>query len=310
MIDTRPVCDYEGSTYQADFWEKGGREYEDRAERIALQALLPGAGRLFLELGAGAGRLTPLLGGFEHVVLLDYSRTQLLQAQARLGAGERYTYVAANVYELPFAPGVFDGGMMVRVMHHLVDAPAALKEIGAAFAAGGVLVVEFANKRNWKAILRYWLRRQNWNPFSPEPVQFAKLNFDFHPRAVRRWLADAGFEVRRQRTVSHYRLGLIKKLVPPNLLAAADGLIQPTGNWIQFSPSVFVRAEVRGQRSEVRGRIEGSRSQTERVAKITDTFRCPICKGQLEQHENFSQCTSCSRRWGFKDGIYNFKEAL
>ena len=84
-----PVCDYEGSDYQTRFWEAGGREYEDRCEAIALKRLLPKSGKLLLELGAGAGRNTPRYNGFERVVLLDYSRPQLKQAQARLGASSR-----------------------------------------------------------------------------------------------------------------------------------------------------------------------------------------------------------------------------
>ena len=57
--NTPPVCDYEGSDYQSSFWDKGGREYEDRTEAIALRRLLPEKGRNLLELGAGAGRNTP-----------------------------------------------------------------------------------------------------------------------------------------------------------------------------------------------------------------------------------------------------------
>ena len=77
-----PVCNYEGSDYQTSFWDQGGREYEDRAEAIALKRLLPARGRLLLELGAGAGRNTPRYTGYERIVLLDYSRTQLEQARA------------------------------------------------------------------------------------------------------------------------------------------------------------------------------------------------------------------------------------
>ncbi len=300
MIDSRPVCDYEGSNYQTEFWGQGEREYEDRAEQIALKALLPRQGRWFLELGAGAGRQTPLLAAFDHVVLMDYSRTQLGQARARLGESGRTTYVAANVYHLPFAPGVFDGAMMVRVLHHLVDAPAALKEIHGVIAPQGAFILEFANKQNWKAILRYWLHRQSWNPFSPEPVEFAELNFDFHPRAVRQWLADAGFKVEHQRTVSHFRVGFLKRMLPAAALAAADALAQPTGDWLQFSPSVFVRC-VTGR--EWSGEIK-------EIKEIRELFRCPICKGELQSQPAEMQCVNCGRRWGFKDGIYDFKEEL
>ena len=60
-----PICNYEGSDYQKSFWEQGGRVYEDRAEAIALQRLLPARGELLLELGAGAGRNTPRYTGFK-----------------------------------------------------------------------------------------------------------------------------------------------------------------------------------------------------------------------------------------------------
>ena len=92
-----PVCNYEGSDYQTSFWDKGGREYEDRAEAIALKRLLPKSGKLLLEIGAGAGRNTPRYSGFERIVLLDYSRTQLEQAQQRLGASDRYITVKSAV---------------------------------------------------------------------------------------------------------------------------------------------------------------------------------------------------------------------
>ena len=50
---------------------------------LALRKLLPRGGQLCLEVGAGAGRLTDELQAFGRVVLLDYSRTQLQQAQAQ-----------------------------------------------------------------------------------------------------------------------------------------------------------------------------------------------------------------------------------
>ncbi len=88
MTNTPPVCNYEGSDYQTSFWEQGGREYEDRAEAIALKRMLPESGKFMLELGAGAGRNTPRYAGFERIVVLDYSTTQLAQAQQKLGQSD------------------------------------------------------------------------------------------------------------------------------------------------------------------------------------------------------------------------------
>src|ERR1043165_8498534 len=96
-MTTPPVCNYEGSDYQTSFWEKGGREYEDRTEAIALKRLLPKSGHLLLELGAGAGRNTPRYLNFDRIVLLDYSRTQLEQAQQRLGKSDKKEFVPAAV---------------------------------------------------------------------------------------------------------------------------------------------------------------------------------------------------------------------
>lgn len=92
-----PICNYEGSDYQQAFWEQGNRQYEDLAEGIAFQRTLPKSGKLMLEVGAGAGRNTPRYAGFERIVVMDYSTTQLAQAQTKLGRSAKYIYVAADV---------------------------------------------------------------------------------------------------------------------------------------------------------------------------------------------------------------------
>ena len=98
-----------------------------------------------MELGAGAGRNTRRYSGFEHVILLDYSRTQLKQAQELLGDSDRYTYVAADIYRLPFVDGLFDAATMIRVLHHMADAPAALRQVRNVMRPGGKFILEFAN---------------------------------------------------------------------------------------------------------------------------------------------------------------------
>jgi ubiquinone/menaquinone biosynthesis C-methylase UbiE len=293
MSERPPVCDYEGSQYQAEFWDRGERAYEDQSEAHALKALLPAGGQLLLEIGAGAGRNTPRYAGFERVVLLDYSRTQLEQAQARLGRSARYVYVAADVYRLPFAPGLFDAATMIRVIHHLADAPAALKQVRDILQPQAVFILEFANKQNLKAIARWLLRRQPWNPFDPQPVEFVALNFDFHPRALLAEVKQAGFAVRAVRSLSYFRVPLLKRFIPTNLLVTLDSLLQPTGRFAQFSPSVFVKALAAG---------EGPR------ASAGQFFRCPECRSlHLADHSDYLLCAGCGRRWDVRDGIYDFK---
>jgi len=307
-MPTPPVCNYEGSDYQTSFWDQGGREYEDRAEAIALKRMLPKGGRLMLELGAGAGRNTPRYAGFERVVLLDYSTTQLEQAQARLGRSERYVYVAADVYRLPFLDGLFDAATMIRTLHHMADAPKALAQVRNVLQPGAVFILEFANKLNLKAILRYWLGRQKWSPFTLEPVEFAELNFDFHPKAIRNWLKDLGFAIEGTLTVSHFRVGWMKRLIPPRLLAALDGLFQPTGAWFQLTPSVFVKAKVEGG---VLSSSKGERLKVDLPSDPVALFQCPECgSGDLLEKADHLQCPRCEAKWAATNGIYDFRAKI
>jgi ubiquinone/menaquinone biosynthesis C-methylase UbiE len=304
-VTTPPICDYEGSDYQASFWDKGGRAYEDRTEAIALRRLLPKSGRLLLELGAGAGRNTRRYRGFERIVLLDFSRTQLEQAQQRLGRSDKYVYVAADVYRLPFVAGLFDAATMIRVLHHMADAPRALGQVRDVLGSNGVFILEYANKLNLKAILRYGLGRQTWSPFTPEPVEFVKLNFDFHPKSIRSLLEQLSFQIEKTLTLSHFRVGLLKRMLPTGLLVFLDSLFQWTGAWWQLSPSVFVRAVKRDARPEASRRGIPQHRQDE----IGSYFKCPHCgHSPLIDKTEYLECSGCGNKWEVKDGIYDFRE--
>ncbi len=292
-MDQEPrICDYEGSTYQTDFWEGQGREYEDLVERIALRRLLPPTGLRLLDIGAGFGRLSEFYDDFEQVVLLDYSQSLLRQAQTRLGRDDRIVYVASSFYSMPFVDNAFDAAMMVRVMHHVDDVPTLLKQVARILCGSGRYVLEYASKRHLKAILRFGARRQKWSPFDRTPYEFAEMNCDFHPACMRERLAEAGFHVKRRLTVSHFRLPLLKQLLPARLLAAVDSLCQPTGAWWQLTPSIFVQC---AQPTSTADPITGQ------------FFRCPACQSTtLYPGSEVLTCERCETRWPIEDGIYNF----
>jgi len=293
---TPRICDYEGSAYRADFWEGQGRAYEDLAERAAVRRLLPAHGRRIAHLGAGFGRMTDELSGYDQVIVLDYSRTMLRDAQARLGADPRYVFVAADIYYLPLAPGSCDAALMERVIHHFADAPAALRQVRAALAPGAAFVLEFASKRNLKAILRWALRRQTWSPFDRAPVEFVELNFDFHPQYMADALAAAGFRTERRLAVSYLRLGLLKRALPTALLVGLDRLLQPTGQLAPFSPSVFTLNRAVGAAPP--------------AALDGPLFKCLTCGAPLRHEPDAVACPSGDGRWAFRDGIYDFKTPL
>jgi ubiquinone/menaquinone biosynthesis C-methylase UbiE len=298
---SRPVCDYEGSRYRTEFWG-AGREYEDAVERIALSALLPPSGGRLVEIGAGYGRLAPLYEGYDEVVFFDYALSQLRQAQELWGDTGRggdphYVYVAGDFYNLPFAEGAFDTVTMIRTLHHATDARAVLRGVGEILGPEGAFVLEFANKRNLKAILRYLARRQSWSPFEHDPIEFVELNFDFHPAWIREKLAESGLRVVRQRTVSHFRVEVLKRGLPTGFLVALDRALQTTGEVLQVSPSVFVQAEA----------ASGGPGAAQGVL-----FRCVACgAGRVDrQSKDVLACGGCGARYAIRDGIYDFRAPL
>jgi hypothetical protein len=172
---------------------------------------------------------------------------------------------------------------MIRVMHHLVDVAAALSEIQRIIVPGGVAVIEYASKLHMKALARWLLGRQTWTPFDRAPLEFVELNYNFHPAWMHQQFERAGLQISNTRTVSHYRIGWLKRMVPTAILVALDSWAQPTGNWWQLTPSVFLQA-----RAQKNGRSSGNSGASGRALV----------------------CQQCQRGWSLKDGIYDFKTPL
>ncbi len=293
-----PVCDYEDSDYRTRFWEEQGRDYEDQVERIALRRLMPPTGDTLIDIGAGFGRLADEYAGYQRVVLFDYSRSLLREAQARLGDDPRFVFVAGDWYQMPFVPGLFDTLVQVRTIHHAADVAALLNQLKRIAGPQGCYVLEFASKHHLKAILRYWSGSQRWSPFQLQPLEFVELNFDFHPRWVQQQLRAAGFSPNRLLTVSHFRLAPLKRLVPTRILVGLDSLAQLTGNWWQLTPSVFVRSKALA---------------TVKSARAGTFFACPSCQFELELEEGDRlTCLNdaCGLRWRVDRGLYDFREPL
>ena len=294
MTETPRICDYEGSDYRTEFWEGQGRNYEDTVERQLLRQILPSYGKRLLEIGAGFGRLTEEYKAYEHVVLLDYSFSQLQFARQQLG-DEGYTYVAADAYKLPFKTGVFDGATMIRVIHHFENVPEVLGGIRRVMVDNATFILEHANKRNMKALLRHATGRQEWNPNSLDPVEFVELNYNFHPQYIADELKQAEFQMTQRIPVSFFRVGALKQNVSANLLAQMDGFMQKTG-WL-ISPSIFTVNSAVGQHANNLDLGDHA------------IFASPNTGSELRREGNILIDDQGSR-WEIRDGIYDFKDTI
>jgi ubiquinone/menaquinone biosynthesis C-methylase UbiE len=302
MSNPPPVIDYEGSKYSTEFWTVA-REYEDRAERIAIRAMLPPRGGRLIDIGAGAGRLGDLYLGYDEVILMDYARSTIVEARDRWGHDPRFKFVAADLYALPFVDGVFDSVVMIRVIHHIVDVPHALGNIRAAMKPGGLFVFEFANKRNLKAIARYIVRKQKWSPFDEKPIEFVELNFDFHPTWMKQQLREAGFAIQQTRAVSTFRLGALKRLFGAKRLASIDGAVQRPFAPLAIAPSVFALCSPHPLSPPLLFQERGFGSEV--------VFACPTCRSLLPSQPTDDELRCANgHRWSTREGVFDFKTPL
>ncbi len=286
------VISYEGSSYRTDFWEGQGREFEDITERKAISRLLPPKGGTIIEVGAGFGRLADLYKNYEQIILTDYSLSLLQEAQKSFGDNPKYKFIAANVYNLPFADNLADVVVMIRVAHHLEAIDVALEEVHRVLRRRSIFIMEFANKRNAKAIARFLLKKQDWSPFDEEPYEFIPLNFDFHPRWMRQALTRAGFRTEKELAISNFRHPALKNHFPPDSLAKIDNIIAGPGSVFKLSPSILTK-----------------NITTKSTTPTTGSFYvCPKCRaGNMNHTDSTVICPQCGSSWPIISGIIDFR---
>ncbi len=231
--------------------------------------------------------------GYDEVILLDYSQSQLEYARSRLG-DEGFTYVAADIYRLPLAPNAVDVAVMVRVLHHIADVPAALARVRRVLCPQSTFILEFANKRHLKNILRF-LVGHSVNPFDRQPYEFAPLHYDFHPAWVEGELERTGFDVRERLSVSLFRANLFKRVLPPSFLARMDAALQMIAAPLTLGPSVFLHTTAQKPGEHLPVTPEA-------------LFCCPQCEcAPLERVEGGLLCPRCDTLWPIENGVYIFK---
>jgi ubiquinone/menaquinone biosynthesis C-methylase UbiE len=101
----------------------------------------------FLDAGCGDGRFLAALDAElpERVAGVDIAATIVETARARM---PRADLRQANIEALPFADGEFDLVLCSQVIEHVLDAPAAIRELRRVLRPGGRLVISTDNERN------------------------------------------------------------------------------------------------------------------------------------------------------------------
>jgi len=152
--------------------------------RAALLARLPTQAIRALDVGTGFGRnavfLARHLAAGSHVWSVDPSEESLKQGAAAVQEAEltgTVTLGPGSAERLPFRDDEFDLTVGVMLFHHLVEVPAALREMGRVTKPDGKLLIV------------------DWGPTAhllPFAIEHRPEDF-FTPRAVEKMLMESGF---------------------------------------------------------------------------------------------------------------------
>ena len=317
--------DYENYDYQ-EFWEDDKRLYEDKSERIALRAMLRGEesrDRLFVDIGCGYGRLFNEYCRFPRIILVDYSMNNLKNARIRINKFlsetedriPRILYVAADATKLPFKSDTADIIMTVRVVHHLEHPDRYFNEVSRILKNGSLYLLEFANKRNIKNILRFLIGKMDVSPFNKIPSQVGETIKNYHPSSIYDKLSSRNINIEKIISVSNFRSGFLKKIFGNKLLVFFERIYQKLFPFITLGPSIFLKGRIADSSekgSAIRDTIEAITpevsSSIKRISDFKDILICPGCsEDNLELKEEKIECRSCGRSFVIDMGIIDFK---
>lgn len=301
------IVDYDRYDYDyTQYWKD--RQYENNAEHIALQKLLKGEkGDWFIDIGGSYGRLADLYTDkFKNCVILDYSYKTLVKNKDSIH--EKFPnciLIAANAYHMPFKKDVFDGGLMVRVLHHIERQKEYVKELARVLKEDAQYIQEYANKIHLKARIRAFLKNdKEFN--SLEPYQQPTIHLEgakgdgvrflnYHPKYIQNLFKQEGFEIEEKQGCSFLRIPFLKKTLGTKVLTSFERYLQIIFANSNIPPSIFVKTELA---------IGGKDGE---YKKLKDILACPKCKRSLYFEEDSCYCNRCKKKYLRKDGVWDFR---
>jgi ubiquinone/menaquinone biosynthesis C-methylase UbiE len=313
MQKSPTIADYDSSNYNYEnYWK--GREYEDEADRIALESLLKyekphiKPDDFYIDIGGSYGReVENYAKYFNHIILLDYSINSLKKAKQYLDAKSitKVSYIAANLYFLPFKNESIASGQMVRVLHHIKVPKRAFDELNRVFYK--FFILEFANKNHAKFVAKSLMKGNMGVITNKEPMQQTsretsqgssgtdQIFLNFHPSDITLKLAATNFHIMKKLSVSNLRFPQLKKLLGTKTLVGMEKALQSPLASLHFGPSMYYLLEKK------------TIAETKKDAEITDLLACPKCNGRLNFSKNQMSCDQCSLSFVQDDGVFDLR---
>jgi len=279
------------------------QQYLDRLEKGLLKKTLKPTS-WFIDLGGGDGRLHGVYKDIaQNKIIVDYSLDMLLAAQQKItDIRSQNTYlVAADITNLPFKPNVFDGGLMLRVIHHIEEPSCALREANRILKPGSSLFFEYQNKRNINSLLKAVMGFTSLKKvLDQSPVEVKPLFWNYSPDYIE-GLVRQYFYIYQV-----YGGGIFwnRKLITTRVkkLESFDLLFAPLLGKIKLTHQLFM--ELRAKK-EVREDETCTKTPGDNILGI---LQCNSCKiGNLEYYRGSLKCEQCGRIFRFSNNIIDFR---
>jgi len=305
------VSNYDFFDYDyAQYWKV--REYEDSAEKHVLRRIFSDKkGKWFVDIGGSYGRLTPTYyNKYTNPIILDYSLKTLQRNYSVIKKQfPNIELIAANAYHMPFRDNICDGGLMVRVLHHISEPETYFKELKRIMHNDSTYVQEFANKINLKASLRA-IAHLNFKFFSREPYQQPTsknfegtemgqeaIFFNYHPSFVSKVLNNIGFNIQNKYGCSYLRFQALKKILGDNNMLKIEYFLQKLLKTTNIPPSIIFETKLQKPEPKQELKTDG----------LKDILVCPKCFGELTFKDTSAHCKCCDRTYKKEDNIWDFR---
>jgi SAM-dependent methyltransferase len=164
-----------------------------------------------IEIGCGAGWLSPQLAAFGQVVATDLADEVLARAARSYPAID---FVAGDFMSLAFGRGGFDVAVSLEVLSHIADQKAFIAKIGSLLRPGGYFIIGTQNRPALQkndlpppgpGQLRHWVDRHELQTLLDGEFEVLELR-SITPRFNRGW---------RRLVNSHKVNQLLRKAAPP-----------------------------------------------------------------------------------------------
>jgi SAM-dependent methyltransferase len=286
------IKDYNGRDYRT-VWQHPRAKFEDEIETGVTKRLLSQDNGWFIDIGGGYGRLYPVLKKEgRNIVFADFAMNLLEIAEKDIGNNPDVKLVAANAYYMPFKDSMFDGGLSIRVFHHMSDPEKFMRECARILSSGGRIMLEWANKRNLGRTFKRGARA-----LREDHEEYGELQYGTHPKFFKKIVDQAGFILNRTLGV-----GFVARLITEKNVALVPFFFRPIE---KFLDAVF------GTRDLGPLRFSDIQKTGQKTPPNTRSFEeilcCPVCKKDVKTVDGGMECTSCSRMYPKKGKIYDFR---